>query len=104
MLWFLEAFMTTHGLTLRLVGSNPVRRRATLSYSLPRSSAVSLEMHDSLGECVRRLVDRTEEGGGHAVSFDLRDERARPLAAGNYLVRLEAEGEVRKLEIVVEEE
>jgi hypothetical protein len=48
------------------------------------------------------LLDRRAESGLHELRFDGRDEAGRRLAAGAYLIRLEAPGQhdVRKITLL----
>jgi lysophospholipase L1-like esterase len=69
---------------------NPFSSRATLSYDVPRPSAVRLAVYDALGREVAVLVDREVEAGRHAAVFD-----GSSLPSGTYLVRLKAAGTVR---------
>ena len=65
------------------MGRDPELRDATLRYSLPRAGAASISVYDVTGRSVlSRSVVANRTG---AVSLDVRD-----LAAGTYLVRLEA--------------
>ncbi|MEM1042705.1 MAG: T9SS type A sorting domain-containing protein [Bacteroidota bacterium] len=73
---------------------NPFARRATVGFALPEAAAVRLAVYDVLGRTVAVLADSEMEAGRHAASFDATD-----LAAGVYLVRLEAGEQVRTQQI-----
>jgi len=62
----------------------------TLSFSLARTTPVTLRIHDVSGRVVRTLVDGARTAGPHAVTWDGRDRAGRVLPAGVYLLRLEA--------------
>jgi hypothetical protein len=74
---------------------------ATVRYVLPRRSEVRLDVFDVGGRRVRTLVSATADAGGHAARWDGRDERGAPVAAGVYLIRARAGGEVRDRKITV---
>ncbi len=64
---------------------NPFNPTTTISYDLPKSSRVVLNIYDVLGREVRSLVDREQPAGRHEVSFD-----ASALSTGMYFFRLTA--------------
>lgn len=72
---------------LRALGASPFRGQTRLELSLPRSSDVSIEVHDVLGARVRTLHAGALEAGAHALVWDGRDADGRSVAAGVYLVR-----------------
>ncbi|HDQ99895.1 MAG TPA: T9SS type A sorting domain-containing protein [candidate division WOR-3 bacterium] len=73
---------------------NPARGRATVRYSLPHAQDVALTVRDVAGRLVRELESGRRAAGHHEAEI-------RGLAAGVYLVRLEAGpvSETRKLVI-----
>jgi hypothetical protein len=75
---------------------NPFNPVTAISYKLQTSSHVSLKVYNITGGLVGTLVDRVEEAGSHQVTFD-----GSELAAGVYLVRLYAGGEVQIQKIVL---
>ncbi|HIG75829.1 MAG TPA: T9SS type A sorting domain-containing protein [Bacteroidetes bacterium] len=76
---------------------NPVRQSATVAYVLPAEGAVRLAVYDLLGREVAVLAEGTRPAGAHTARFD-----SRALAAGAYLVRLDAGGQsaTRRLTVV----
>ena len=71
---------------------NPARLALTLRFALPRETRVRLAVYDAAGRRVRDLVSGVLPAGGHAIGWNLLDERGRAVGAGLYFVRLEAEG------------
>ncbi|MCG2591128.1 T9SS type A sorting domain-containing protein, partial [Rhodohalobacter sulfatireducens] len=73
---------------------NPFNPTTVISYQLPVSSEVRLEVYDMLGRNVATLVDGQVSAGRHTVNFD-----ARNLSSGVYLYRLQAGSQImtRKL-------
>ena len=72
---------------------SPARGGVTLSYTLAKSSVVSLDLYDLRGERVRRLVPASVESAGDQVwTWDGLDERGKPAPAGLYLARLSVDG------------
>lgn len=83
-------------LSLGPVAPNPVAGRATVSFSLARSGAVSLHLIDLQGRTVRHVADGSYSAGPHSATLDTSG-----LAAGVYLVRLEAGGAARTVSVTV---
>jgi len=82
---------------------NPLRARALLSYALPAAGRVKLAVYDLTGSLVRTLVNATEPAGRRTLAWDRTDDAGRKLAAGVYLVRLDAAGQTRTGKLVVQE-
>jgi len=72
------------------VWPNPTHGAATLRFDLPRAASGTLTIHDSAGRLVRRLADGALDAGSHEVTWDGRDEKGSPVAAGIYFSRISA--------------
>lgn len=77
-------------LALRPNFPNPFAGATTIELALPRAEHVTLAVYDVTGRRVATLVDRPLEAGTHRVRWD-----AAGLAAGAYLVRMQAGDGVR---------
>ncbi|NNE07005.1 MAG: T9SS type A sorting domain-containing protein [Gemmatimonadetes bacterium] len=75
---------------LRKSRPNPHRGSSLISYDLPRSVDVRLEVFEISGRRVRSLVDKERPAGFHTAVWDGSDEDGRPVASGTYLYRLRA--------------
>jgi hypothetical protein len=49
---------------------NPFANSSTLSYTLPVSGNVTIELHNALGTPVQTLVSEFQTAGSHAYKFD----------------------------------
>jgi flagellar hook assembly protein FlgD len=80
----------------------PVAAGSEISFSIPQDSRVSLKVFDVAGRAVRTLADGTMEAGSHAVEWDGADDSGKRVAAGIYMVQLNAPGETasRKLTVI----
>lgn len=82
---------------------SPARGAATLRFTLPRASSVSLAVFDLSGRRVRRLLDPATSlaAGEQQVRWDGRDDRGAPVGAGVYFAALESDGATRLRRIVL---
>ena len=67
---------------------NPFNPPTTFTFAVPRPGFVKLELYDTSGHLVRRLLNEHLDAGEHARRWDGRDDRGRALASGVYLARL----------------
>ncbi|NOY49874.1 MAG: T9SS type A sorting domain-containing protein [Chlorobi bacterium] len=76
---------TINNLTLRQNYPNPFNSVTTISYNLPLSSNVTLEVYDITGRIVASLPSKRQSAGDHEFRFD-----ASNLASGVYTYKLVA--------------
>ena len=70
---------------------NPFNPLTTISFDVPRTGVVDLEVFDVAGRKVRTLhLGETFEAGRHAVVWNGTDDHGRSLASGVYHIRLKA--------------
>jgi hypothetical protein len=69
---------------------NPFTNAATIRYSLPYTTNVSLKIYDVSGRLVSKLVDGEVIPGVHTVNWTGKDDVNRRCAAGVYFVRFTA--------------
>ncbi len=81
------------------VEPNPITSGATLTFSLAEPARVLLEIHDSSGRRVARLLEGERPAGAQSILWDGRGARVPP---GVYFARIATDGTVRasKLQIV----
>lgn len=80
---FADEIPSTFG--LRQNYPNPFNPTTSISYDLPTSAFVTVEVYNMLGQMVTRLVNQEQGAGVHTVSFD-----ATGLSSGIYIYRLSA--------------
>ena len=76
------------GLQLQPNAPNPFNSQTVLSYFLPKSGSVRLELFSVTGQRVAILRQEHQEGGYHRFHWNGRDREGRSLASGVYLYRL----------------
>ncbi len=89
---------------LRQNHPNPVRpedRGTRIAYRISTEGPVRMEVFDTSGRLVRKLVDGRRGPGAHSVLWDGRDEAGRPMAAGVYLYVLHADGLARTKKLIM---
>ena len=64
---------------------NPFNPVTTISYSIPIKSQVELVIYNTLGERIKKLVNKEKEAGSYQIEFD-----ATVLPSGIYFYRLQA--------------
>jgi hypothetical protein len=75
---------------IREVYPNPTVRGGTLVISTDRSESVRVDVFDAAGRRVRTLLDRGVQPGRLQLEWDGRSSSGRAVAAGTYLVRMQA--------------
>jgi len=70
---------------------NPFNPRTTISFSLPRTSMVTIDVFNLLGEKIRTLVSQTMPPGDHSVVWDGSDGNGGEVSSGVYFYRLRAD-------------
>jgi surface protein len=75
---------------------NPFNPTTVISYQLPMSSEVQLEVYDMLGRNVATLVNGQVSAGRHTVNFD-----ASNLSSGVYLYRLQAGSQIMTKKLTI---
>jgi hypothetical protein len=79
------------------VSPEPVRDRATVTFTVSRQGPVSLELVNAAGRTEARLFAGTLYKGKHRVNW----HAARQLAAGAYFLRLNNAGAIRVRKVTV---
>ena len=77
----------------RLCGSpNPATSGLRIHLTAPHAGFVRLQVFDTTGRLVRRLVEAEMGEGEHLIPWDGKDDRGHTCASGAYNCRLEAGG------------
>jgi hypothetical protein len=69
---------------------NPFNPETTIEYQIPKAEHVTLVIYNTIGQAVRRLVDREHAPGYYRVAWDGRDENGATIQSGIYLAKIEA--------------
>lgn len=70
---------------------NPFNNTTLISFSVPTTSDVRIEIYDVHGRLVRTLFDKIVFAGRHQVSWNGRDTYDRPVTTGVYLYKMVTE-------------
>jgi len=68
---------------------NPFNPTTTISYELPQSGQVRIEIFNTLGQRIRTLIDRKMNAGRYSVVWKGNDDAGNPIATGMYFYRME---------------
>ncbi|HYR68798.1 MAG TPA: FlgD immunoglobulin-like domain containing protein, partial [Candidatus Dormibacteraeota bacterium] len=82
-------------LAMGRIRPNPFRPNAQFSVSLDRDGPYVVRVFRADGSLVRTLADSRGREGTLPFTWDGTDDRGRPVGAGIYLFRLQAQGRVR---------
>ncbi len=69
---------------------NPFNPTTTISYRLPESRRVTLDIYNLTGQRVATLVDGVQSAGEHTIEWNSTDNAGNRVASGVYIYRLEA--------------
>ncbi|MBU0718747.1 MAG: T9SS type A sorting domain-containing protein [Planctomycetes bacterium] len=69
---------------------NPFRGVTTISFDLPGSGPVVVDVFNALGQRIRTLADENVTGGEHSVVWDGLDDRRIRVSSGVYFYRVQA--------------
>jgi hypothetical protein len=69
---------------------NPFNPTTLISYQLPESQIVTIEVYNSLGEKVRTLINGTQSAGYHTIQWKGDNNAGNTVASGMYLYRMTA--------------
>ena len=69
---------------------NPFNPSTTISYSLPTSSNVKLEIYDVMGRMIKSFTENSQSSGKHQVIWDGTNSNGSRVATGIYIYRFEA--------------
>ncbi|HEU4725977.1 MAG TPA: choice-of-anchor B family protein [Candidatus Eisenbacteria bacterium] len=87
--------------TLGAPRPSPTRRGSDVELALPRTGPVIANLYDVQGRLARTLFAGTLKAGRHTLAWDGSLRNGAKAAAGVYLLRVNAAGEVRTQKIVV---
>ncbi len=90
------------GYRLHQNSPNPFNPSTTIAFEIPAPARVTMRVYDASGRVVRALIESEHrDAGGHAVSWDGRDDAGRSAASGVYFYRIEAGGQTLSQRMVL---
>lgn len=78
--------------------SNPI---TTIDYTVDRPSRVCLEIYNTLGQCVRRLIDEEMATGTYSIIWNGKNEKGEQVSSGTYFYRIIIGDFVSKKKMIV---
>ena len=89
------------GAALLFARPNPIRTTARIVFRVPEAQTVRLSVFDAAGRWVDDLLRGRVEAGEHAVVWDTRDSRGRPVGSGIFYGRLNGTDGERSIRLLV---
>ncbi|MBX7140413.1 MAG: T9SS type A sorting domain-containing protein [Chitinophagales bacterium] len=80
---------------------NPLNTSTSVSFALPSSQNISLQIFDVNGRLIRTLASEVMSEGMHTLTWNARDENGSELSEAIYFLRMQTENEVRTIQISV---
>ena len=68
---------------------NPFNPTTVISYRLPMSSNVKLNIFNILGQRIKTLVNSFQSAGEHSLVWDATDYKSNPVSSGMYFYSLD---------------
>ena len=81
---------------------NPFNSGTTILYKLPAATPVTLDIYNTAGRHVARLINRIQPAGSHTVIWNGFNDRGKQVASGLYIYRLQCRNyiETRKMLLI----
>jgi hypothetical protein len=80
---------------------NPFNPSTIITYQIPQTELVTLEVYNALGEKVRTLVNNVQEAGYYQIDWDGKNNFGNQLSSGIYLYRITAGNFVKVMKMVL---
>ncbi len=80
---------------------NPFNPSTTITFNLPASGKATFAIYNTAGQLVRTLTAGTLAGGSHSFVWDAADNNSARVASGVYLCRLEVDGHVSQIKLIL---
>jgi flagellar hook assembly protein FlgD len=88
-------------LVVRPAVPNPFTHSVSLSYGLPVSAKVRVDIFDVAGRRLATLVNKEQPAGFHSVKWDGRDSNGSRVAPGIYFSRVNCSGQTAVTKMIV---
>ncbi|MFA5033267.1 MAG: C1 family peptidase [bacterium] len=75
-----------------VIAPNPSQSRVSVSFSLPKTAKITINIYDKSGGFVYTLADKELKAGKHNIKWDGRDINGKQVSAGTYFYRMNFEG------------
>gem|GEM_PF-1839314 len=80
---------------------NPFSKSTAISYHLPKTGKVSLNIYNINGQLVKTLVNSDQPAGRYTANWDRRDNQNKQVSAGMYIYRLSAGNQTLSNKMIV---
>ena len=80
---------------------NPFSDQTAISYQLPKSGQVKLNVYNIAGQKVKTLVDEAQQAGSYTIKWDRHDNKGRQVSAGVYIYHLSIGDQTQTRKMIV---
>jgi len=80
---------------------NPFNASTVILFDIPGNGRVAMEIFDTQGRKIRRLMDGTQPPGRHAVIWDGKDDRGKSVESGMYICSMQTQQGVKTIKTIL---
>ncbi|MBI5806543.1 M28 family peptidase [candidate division TA06 bacterium] len=80
---------------------NPFKNQTAISYQLPQTGRVKLNIYNIAGQLVKTLVNGEQQAGSYTVKWNRLDSKNRQVSAGVYIYHLSTDGKTQSRKMIV---
>jgi len=80
---------------------NPLSDQTAISYQLPKSGQVKLNVYNIAGQKVKTLVDEAQQAGSYTIKWNRHDNKGRQVSAGVYIYHLSIGDQTQTRKMIV---
>ena len=73
---------------------NPFNPATTISYNIPKSSYIKIDIYNPMGGMVRHLYSGQKDQGYHSIMWNSKDNYGKPVSAGLYFYSIRSDNHI----------
>ena len=73
---------------------NPFNPATMISYNIPESSYIKIDIYNSIGGIVRYLYSGQRDQGYHSIMWNSKDNSGKPVSAGLYFYSIRSDNHI----------
>lgn len=80
---------------------NPFNPSTVITYQLPQSAEVSIQVYNALGQLIKTLISEEQSAGSHSVVWDGFDEKGRAVPSGIFMYTIQSKDFIKTRKMVL---